>query len=222
MKIGTIGSGNLGRTLGLVLAERGHDVLFGARDVGQARAAAAYAPDRVWHGTNDEAAAFGDVILWTVRGVPPAEVIAHTASLDGKVVLDPNNGPVPDDYRLGPVGPSYAEELARALPRARVVKAFNTAAQEIYEHEPEVLRHVSGFLAGDDPDAKHIAATLVRDIGLTPVDAGPLAAARMLEGVADFIRRLMGSFGVYATVSVQTLPSATMQRRGGRAPTRLA
>jgi predicted dinucleotide-binding enzyme len=84
------------------------------------------------------------------------------------------------------------------------------------------LKAVSGFYAGDDPDAKRTAALLLRDIGLDPVDSGPLEAARMLEGVADFIRRMMSNLGVYATVSVRVLPEAEKKRFGGRTPTRLA
>jgi predicted dinucleotide-binding enzyme len=220
MKVGVIGSGNMGRTLGLVMAERGHEVFFGSRRRERGRDVAALAPRGAQHGTNDEAAAFGNVILWTVRA-PPEDVLTHLAALDGKVVLDVNNTPVPEGYRLGRSGPSVAEELAAALPRARIVKAFNTAAQEIYEHPPALLNQVSGFLAGDDAEAKAVAADVVRAVGLDPVDVGPLAAARMLEGAADLIRNVMTRLGVYATISIHVLPPATTTRFGGRRASRL-
>jgi 8-hydroxy-5-deazaflavin:NADPH oxidoreductase len=218
MKIGIIGSGNMGRVLGRLWVELGHDVLFGARAEDQARAAAAGAP----HGDNDSAARHGDVVLWSPRGVPPEQVLRDVSLLDGKVVLDVGNTQVPPDYALGPSRGerSLAEQLAGSLPRARVVKAFNTMAQEVFEHSP-AANGVSAFLAGDDPEAKAIAARLAMQMGLSPIDCGPLAAARMLEGFADAIRVLMGTLGVYATISVHVLPRPSTSRLGERTATRL-
>ncbi|WP_394827683.1 NADPH-dependent F420 reductase [Pendulispora albinea] len=226
MRIGIIGSGNMGRTLGLLWAAAGHEVFFGARNLEDAQAAAARSSRSVGHGSNDEAASFGEVALWTVRDVNASEVLNRPTALDGKIVIDPNNGPLPADFTLGP-GPgllSHAERLAVELPRARVIKAFNTAAQEIFNHSPPTLRahRVSAFLAGDDVGAKRVVAKLAEDMGLVPVDAGPLRAAGMLEGLGDFIRYMMGvdHRGPYTTISVEVLPAAS-SRFGGRTATRL-
>jgi len=176
MRIGIVGTGNMGRSLGALWAERGHDVLFGAREVGKAMAAAELAGCGARAGGNDDAAAFGDVLLWGVRDVPAAEVLSDLRVLDGKVVLDPNNRPTPTDFTMGPRdGVSHAERLQRQLPHARVVKAFNTMAQEVFELSPEPLRahEVSVFLAGDDADAKRVAADLTREIGFVPLDPWP-------------------------------------------------
>src|SRR5271165_3877315 len=141
MKIGIVGSGNVGRSLGVLWAEHGHDVFFGSRDPERARAAAEYTRNSIY-GSNDEAAAFGEVVLWTVGSVPPAEVLDDPDVLAGKIVIDPNNAPLREDMRLGPPEdvPSLAERLAQALPESRVVKAFNTIPIENYEHSPTPLR----------------------------------------------------------------------------------
>jgi 8-hydroxy-5-deazaflavin:NADPH oxidoreductase len=227
MRIGIIGSGNMGRTLGLVWTELGHEVFFGSRDTTSSTAAAALARKNARHGTNDEAAAFGEVLFWTVRDVAPAEMLRSPSSVDGKVVIDPNNGPLLNDYSLWPApgALSLAEKLAAQLPKARVVKAFNTMAQEVFELAPAPLNEhsVSAFLAGDDEAAKETVAELARAMGFVPVDAGPLKAARMLEGLADFVRYMLVSrgLGVYATFSLDKLPPAAQPRLGGRTPTRL-
>jgi 8-hydroxy-5-deazaflavin:NADPH oxidoreductase len=170
---------------------------------------------------------FGEVVLYGVRGVPPAEVLGSADTLAGKVVVDMNNGPIPDDHSIGPAGPSLAERLAAAAPGARVVKAFNTMAQEVFDLAPEPLRdhRVSAFLAGDDEDAKRVVAGLAEELGFVPLDAGPLQAARMLEGLADFIRHAMGRVGLgpTATISVHVLPApAAPSRLGGRQASALA
>lgn len=225
MNIGIIGTGNMGRTLGLALAERGHDVCFGARETRQAATVAALAT-RATHGTNRDAAAFGEVLFWTPRDADPREVLGDPSIVRGKIVLDPNNAPVPRDHRLGPPAGarSHAERLASTLVEAHVVKAFNTMAQEVLELPPAALRaaQVTAFLAGDDAAAKQVAAELARDLGLVPLDMGPLVAARLLEGVADFVRLAMGTgLGVGATLSVRTLDLGA-PRFGGRQPSRLA
>ena len=91
MKIGIIGSGNMGRALGILWAEQGHEVFFGARTTEKGQDVAAIAGHKTQGGSNDEAAAFGAVLLYTVRGVNPAEVFSSLSVLDGKVLIDCNN-----------------------------------------------------------------------------------------------------------------------------------
>ena len=226
MRIGIVGTGNMGRSLGILWSERGHDVLFGSREVDKARQAADLARHGTQAGDNDAAVSFGDVVFWGVRDVPVAEVLRNPSALDGKVVMDCNNRPTPTDFTMGPSdGTAHAERLQQQLPRARVVKAFNTMAQEIFELSPEPLRTyaVSVFLAGDDADAKGVIADLAREIGFAPLDLGPLPAARLAEGMADFIRYVMGAGhqGPTATISVAVLPPPEGQRLGGRQPSSL-
>jgi predicted dinucleotide-binding enzyme len=191
MRIGIVGVGPVGRTLGTIWAQGGHAVAFGSRD--PARAAEAAAGLAGAHATTqDGAAAFGEVVLWTPRGVPPAD----PDGLAGKVVLDPNNresGPDGNYALPGPGEPSLAEQLQAAAPRARVVKAFNTVVMRLLREDPERLR-TSGaqvFLAGDDAAAKAVAAGLAAETGLGAVDLGGLDAAWMAEALADTFRQGM-------------------------------
>ena len=189
MRIGIIGTGPVGLTLGTVWARAGHEVVFGSRDP----ARAAEAVRGVASATSQEqAAAFGEVVLWTPRGVMPAD----PDMLAGKIVLDPNNrgpGPSGDYASPRPEGPSFAEQLQASAPRARVVKAFNTVVMRLLREDPERLR-ASGaqvFLAGNDAEAKAVAAALAADIGLGAVDLGRLEAAWMAEAMADTFRQSM-------------------------------
>lgn len=190
MRIGIVGVGPVGRTLGTAWARAGHEVAFGSRDATRAAEAASGVPG-AHAATQDDAAAFGDVVLWTPRGVMPN----NPNGLAGKVVLDPNNrGPGPDGgYASRPVGPSFAEQLQAAAPQARVVKAFNTVVMRVLREHPERLQASAAqvFLAGDDPEAKNVATSLAADLGLEAVDLGGLETAWMAEVLADTFRQAM-------------------------------
>ncbi|MBV6626592.1 MAG: NAD(P)-binding domain-containing protein [Rivularia sp. (in: Bacteria)] len=220
MKIGIIGSGNMGRSLGIIWAEQGHQVYFGARTVEKGKAVADLAGNSAQGGTNDEAAAFGEVLLYTIRGVNPQEVISDIEVLSGKILIDCNNFEIPEGFAYEPIEKSLAEKLASEVAKVRVVKAFNTMAQEVFELAPTPLKdyNVSCFVAGDDEEARNIVMKLAEDIGFNPVDCGGLRNARMLEGMGNLIRFLIigQKLGSYATVSVDVLPAAQQERLGGR------
>lgn len=224
VRIGILGSGNMGRTLGLRWLEEGYEVLFGSVSP-QSRASVTQQVANGRTGTLNEAAAFGDVLLYTVRGVLPPQVL-DASLVAGKVLIDLNNFDIPADYAYEAVTDSLAEQTQRAVPDVRVVKAFNTLAMEVYELPASALRAqaTSTFLAGDDPAAKEQVAELARALGLNPVDAGPLRQARLIESMGDFIRMLMGGaarLGPMAHLSVQVLPAAHEARLGGRQATAL-
>lgn len=220
MKIGIIGSGNMGRSLGILWAEQGHQVYFGARTAEKGKAVADTAENSTQGGTNDEAAAFGEVLLYTIRGVNPAEVLSHIEVLSGKVLIDCNNFEIPEGFAYPPIEQSLAEKLASEVPKVRVVKAFNTMAQEVFELAPTPLKDydVSCFVAGDDEAARNMVMKLAEDIGFNPVDCGGLRNARLLEGLGNFIRFMIigQKLGSYATISVDVLPAAQQERLGGR------
>lgn len=222
MKIGIIGSGNMGRSLGVRFAQLGHEVFFGARRPEQSAKAATLAGNGARHGTNDEAAAFGDVLVWTIRQPAPDAVLGRTDLLAGKVVIDLNNR----NYGEGVKGGAWFEEaiaetLQRNAPQAQVVKALNTIAMEAFDTSPEKLVEAGAqtFLAGDSSKAKEIVASLMRDLGFESVDlgSGP-TALRAAEALGDVIRLLMidGGHGGRAHLALKTLPSPDLESIGGR------
>ncbi len=198
MRIGIIGTGNMGQALGVRWAREGHRVLFGSRKPGKARAVAASCAAQA--GDFDAAAAFGEVVLYTVRDVLPSSLLRSPQTLAGTIVIDCNNSAVlgldiPDpDRRPGfhfttPV-PSLAERLAGDVPGARVVKAFNTLPARVIELEREQLvRHrVSAFLCSDDAAAKAAVKELAEELGFVAVDGGGLERAGLVETLADLVR----------------------------------
>src|SRR4051794_33541299 len=106
MKIGIIGTGDMGRTLGVRWAQLGHAVRFGSRDPAKASAAALAAGPAAEAGDTDAAAGFGEVVLYTVRGVVPSRLLREPAQLAGKIVIDCNNSdydPARGEFAPAPV-----------------------------------------------------------------------------------------------------------------------
>ena len=165
MKIAVIGNGNIGSGLANVLGNAGHDVEAFGRD---ADIAAADAPAEV-------------IILATPYGA--AAGLAEQADFSGKVVVDLSN-PVTADFSGLQVGfdTSAAEETASLLKGASVVKAFNTIFAQHYASGLKLGGvPLQTFIATDDDAARSTVVALASDIGLEPVDAGPLRNARYLE-----------------------------------------
>ncbi len=159
-------------------------------------------------------------MLYAVRGVNPAEVLSSIDILDGKVLIDCNNQEIPENFAYPAITRSLAEKLAAEVPKAQVVKAFNTMAQELFELAPDPLKdyNVSVFVAGDDESAKQVVMQLANEIGFQAIDCGELRHARLIESAGDLIRLLMiqQQMGSSATISVQSLLPAQTQRLGGR------
>jgi 8-hydroxy-5-deazaflavin:NADPH oxidoreductase len=224
MKIGIVGTGNMGRVLGGRWALAGHEVFFGARRLEAAQEARALAlaggAGHVDAGSNDQAAAFGECLLYCLRGVDPGAVFGNISLLRGKILIDLNNSVIPPGFQFETAALSLAETLRDQAPGTFVVKAFNTLAQEALEVEKSELesRGVSTFLASDHEKARTVVESLALDLGLTPVNAGPLRNARLLESAGDLIRYLIGGTGLgpLATLNVALLSPAKATRFGGR------
>jgi len=184
MKIGIVGAGNVGGTLGRRWAER-HEVVFGVRDPGGAevRALVKRSGPRARAASVREAAAFGDVVVLATPWAAAEEAERASGDLAGKVLVDCTNPVGPGLTRALPSG-SVAERLAAAAPKARVVKAFNTAGFEVFADPRFGGETASLFLCGDDASAKATVASLGRDLGLAPEDCGPLSQASRLEALA--------------------------------------
>ena len=193
MRIGILGAGNVGGTLGRRWADVGHDVVFGVRRP-EAGAAAVKGgqglPPRARVATPADAVRGADaVVLATPWGAVQdvlREARADTGALDGLILLDTTN-PIKAGFALdlGPDGESGAERVQALVPNARVVKAFNTTGfnnmlDPVYDGAPTAM-----FYAGDDAGAKRIAHELVSALGFDPVDAGALIRARELEHLAS-------------------------------------
>jgi predicted dinucleotide-binding enzyme len=181
MKVAIIGAGNVGQALTTSFSRAGHDVTVAAKHADHAREVAASAGATA-AGSNAAAISDADVVVLAVPAAALESIATELGDeLSGKVVVDVANRPTPDP--AGP-GTSIAEELQDRLPKSKVIKAFNTLFAS-RQAEPVVAGiPADGFVAGDDPVAKQTVLDAVETIGLRPVDAGPLAAARTLEGMA--------------------------------------
>lgn len=196
MKIGFWGSGNMARVLGGAWSVEGHPVVFGSRNAEKSREVAEEIGLAATGGTNDEVAESCEVIVSTVRAVP-SSFLKATSALTGKVIIDLNNRDFPREYNPEEFLNSLAEATQKDVPSARVVKALNTQAMEVFNCDATVLREsgVQAFIAGDDDEAKQITSELLNDLGLKSVDFGPLSNAWLLELQADILRTYMFATG---------------------------
>ena len=182
MDIAIIGAGNVGSALAGAFTRAGHNVTVTARDLEHARAVAA-TTGATLADSNAAAAAAGEVVVLATPFSAAPEIAADiTAVARGKVVVDVSNR-----MSFGPAGPeidtttSNAEELARLLPDARVVKAFNTLNVAQMTDPETAGGPITIMLAGDNAEAKATVATLVTGMGLEVLDVGGLEYAHVLE-----------------------------------------
>ena len=184
MKIGILGSGRIGGTLGGIWAKAGHEVMFSSLDLEHDKALAASHGPNARAGTPREAAAFGDVILVAVpyRALP--QLGKDVASLiKGKVLIDASNPIVARDGEIA----TWAREKgagaasAELLPGARIVRAFNAVGAARLPEIAKLQGDRPGMpIAGDDAKAIEVASGLVRDVGFEPVLVGPLVMGKHL------------------------------------------
>ena len=203
MRVGVLGTGTVGRAIAARLAELGHEVVVGTRDLAATMARTepdgrGNPPFRTWAeahpqvrvGSFANAAATGELIVNTTSGVGslPSLTAAGEHNLAGKVLLDVAN---PLDFSAG-MPPtllvkdtdSLGEQIQRAFPQARVVKALNTMNALVMVHPDRVPGDHSVFLSGDDSDAKQMVTDLLRGFGWSSdniVDLGGIRSARGVE-----------------------------------------
>jgi len=183
VRIGTIGSGNVGGTLGKIWAQSGHEVMFSSLDLEHDRKLAASIGPNAKAGTPQQAAAFGDVVLVSVpyRALP--DVGKDVGSLlKGKVVIDTCN---PFPSRDGEIA-NWAREKgaglasAELLPGARIVRTFNAVSWLRMADAKKSADRIGMPMASDDAEAVKIVSELVREVGFEPVLIGPLAMGKHL------------------------------------------
>ena len=195
MRIGILGSGLMGGKLGTLFARAGHDVVFSyARSTAKLKKLARDAHGNARAGTPAEAVKDADAVLLAVHWSRLDDVLRQAGDLSGKAIVSCSQPMNADDTDLVVAHTSSgAEELARRLPRARVVSAFNTVPSEVLFGVFAARRkrtRPSLVYCGDDAASKAIAAGLIRDVGFAPVDAGPLRTARYTEPFTLLIARL--------------------------------
>jgi predicted dinucleotide-binding enzyme len=192
MKVGVLGTGDVGRALARGFVTIGHEVMMGARSASneKARAWAAQMGSRASTGTFADAAAFGDIVVLATLGVANEDVLrsAGPGRLRGKVLIDATN---PLDFsggmppKLAVTGEDSAgERVQRALPGARVVKAFNIVGNSSMFRPQFPGGPPDMFIAGDDAAAKQQVTAILKDFGWGAVfDLGGIEASRYLEAM---------------------------------------
>ncbi len=199
MRIGIIGTGAVARALGRAFTAAGHDVAVGTRDPEQTKTRPEWLDSDLT--LTSYGALQGDAFINATSGAGAAAALdAVGNALDGAVVVDVSN---PLDFARGfpPTlavcnTDSLAERLQRAHPRARLVKMFNTMANEVMVNPDALPGESTVFVAGNDADARATASTLARDLGWSDIlDLGDLTGARGLEVFLPLWLRLYGAVG---------------------------
>ncbi len=183
MKVTLIGSGNMGSGLAKQLAKAGHSLVITGRNATKAqelaRSVGAVA-------RSESPAAGADVVIVATPYAGAVDALRAAGDLNGRVIVDITN-PLTADYMGLSIGhsTSAAEEIQKAFPQAKVVKAFNTVFAQILAAGPTLAgATVPVYFAGDDAQAKEKVKALIASTGFKPVDAGPLKNARYLEPLA--------------------------------------
>jgi hypothetical protein len=168
-KIGVIGDGNVGSALARGLKRAGHDVRSVGNDKPKIR----------------EIAGWAEMVILAVPFKALDDVVQVAGeALSGKTVVDATNVLNADMSLAMGFNTSGAEELQKKLPKARIVKSFNTVFAKNMETGKIGGEPIGAFVAGDDAGAKAAVLQLARDIGFDGVDCGPLQNARHLEPLA--------------------------------------
>lgn len=204
LRIGVIGAGWLGGTVGRLWVRAGHEVMFSARNLDKVRRDVEGLGERAKVGTPKEAAVFGDVLLFAV----PFDALPQlgqdlAAEIRGKIVLDASNGNADDPRVQREGGGNVGLAISKLLAGSRYARAFNSvdATQIEASFERRGRNPLAVPIASDDAQALETAAKLVSDVYCVPVSVGSLAnAVKFQRGAASFrnhtneaeMRRILG------------------------------
>jgi hypothetical protein len=203
-RVGVLGSGEVGRRLAAGFAGRGHDVMIGSREPGKPELSEWLSGDGagIKAGTFAETAAHGELIVLAVLGNAAEDAIAAAGpdNFAGKVVIDAMN---PLDFsagfppKLSICGEdSLGERIQRAVPDARVVKAFNTIGNPYFVDPTFSEGRPTMLIAGNDDDAKRAVGDIVADFGWPDaVDIGGIEGSRELEAICILWVKIGGRRG---------------------------
>jgi 8-hydroxy-5-deazaflavin:NADPH oxidoreductase len=206
MRIGVLGTGTVGRTIGSALLRHGHEVRLGSRTAGN-EAAVAWAADvggPASEGTFADAAGFGELLFNATAGAASLDALALAGAeqLAGKVLVDVAN-PLDTARGTPPTltvcnDDSLGEQIQRAYADVRVVKALNTVTAAVMVDPSLVDGAHTIFVAGDDDAAKAEVGELLQAFGwpaASILDLGDITAARGMEMYLALWLRLWGATG---------------------------
>jgi predicted dinucleotide-binding enzyme len=186
--IAVIGTGQVGSALGPEFAAQGHTIVYGSRtpDRDDVKALVARTPGDASATTLPEAVKGADIVVLAVPGLAVEPITLSLGDVAGKIIIDPTN-PLSrrDDGLLGiDVQRSNGEVIQAAAPEAHVVKAFSTLNWRSMIDPESTGGPISIPMVGDSAEAKARVAELARNMGLEPIDVGPLRNARHVESLS--------------------------------------
>lgn len=179
MKIGILGSGNIGGTLGRKWAGKGHTIKYGVRNVTDPKHQAL-----IGRGGGDmtvaamaEAASFGEVVVLAIPGSAVEPLLAAAGSaLAGKIVIDAAN-------RMSQADINSLRLIAEQAPSARLYRAFNSLGWENFANPQLGGSQIDLFYCGDPGDTRPVVAGLIADIGLRPIYVGDLTQVEVVDNL---------------------------------------
>jgi len=186
-KIGIVGSGHIGGTLGILFAKAGYEIIYSSRHPDTLKDLVKAAGPKARAGTVAKAIAFGDLIVLSLplKALPMLDAETKDA-LKGKIVIDTSNpyperdGVIAEEARREPGGTGTV--VARLLPGARIVRAFNTVYFEDLKRTVNTNGEKIGIpIASDDREGLQVASELVERAGLDPVVVGGLRKSKMFD-----------------------------------------
>ncbi|OGC93493.1 MAG: DNA-binding protein [candidate division Zixibacteria bacterium RBG_16_48_11] len=192
MKVGVLGSGDVGQVLGAGFIKYGHEVEMGTRDPQQEKVKNWVAKNgsRASAGTFAEAASFGEVLVLATHGVATENAIklAGVKNFSGKVVIETTNPldfskGVPPTLSIG-LTDSLGEQIQRLIPEAKVVKAFSIVGNAHMVNPQFPGGPPDMFICGNDTEAKKKVMEILKDFGWPAIDLGGIEMSRYLEPLA--------------------------------------
>jgi predicted dinucleotide-binding enzyme len=225
MRIGIIGAGNMGAAFARRLSAARHEVAIASRDLADAKKVATSVGNGVRAVPQNELANHAEILIAATPYQHQAEALRATGDLSGRIVIEISN-PMTEDMSSLAVGltTSAAEEVARSVGNAAVVKAFNTVFAQVLG-QPAARANASPvqvFYAADDSSAKETVRALIESMGFEPIDAGPLRNARYLEpmGMLNIYFGYVAGLGTDIAPSVRKVSPPAVETRADQAPER--
>lgn len=209
MKVGIVGAGKMGSGFARCISEAGHEVLLTTKQLDHAETVAKQIAPKAKVVVPGNVGNGADIIILATPASESANALRACGYIKEKIILDIAN-PTNADMTGLTVGltTSFAEELSRAFPEIKVVKAFNTVFPHILLDGPYfgLDTHASTFYCGDDEDAKKIIRQLIESMGFGAIEAGPLSNARYLEpmGMLMMWLRFAGGRGTDISLNLVT------------------